>query len=133
MSRTIKLLSAGLVIGLGLGATGLAHAQDNPATQNRCWGFVASEFARAEPGAMGKHSSSHGFFTPDPGEGGRRGVGNVSKEDHTTPELVGTGQALAEGAQGQHADDVGNLLGADFIPDSEIEAQLDPIDCPYIP
>lgn len=77
-----------------------AQAQSNPAAKNQLWGCLASTFAQSETGAMGNHSSAHSRFTPDPGEGGRRGIGNVSKEDHS--DLEG-GQALANGAQGDHA------------------------------
>lgn len=84
MTRAITMLSATLVLGL----TGAAYAADD-ATLNRCWGQVTKQFA-----PLGDHASAHSPVTPDPGEGGRRGVGNVSKEDHG---------ALSEGGQGKHA------------------------------
>lgn len=98
MNRPIKMLSATLVLGAGLGATGASHAA--PAAKlNHCWGQVTKEFqAFGEPG-MGDHASSHSPFTPNPGDGGRRGVGNVSKEDHGDPLVNG----LGDGAQGKHA------------------------------
>lgn len=88
---------------------------------NRCWGELAAHMG--QNGIMGKHSSSHGFFTPDPGEGGRRGVGNVSKEDHGP---------LSEGGQGQHAIEVGHLLGAPFFAHLP-EGQIEPMDCSIAP
>ncbi len=98
MNRPIKRLSATLVLGAGLGAAGAAYAAPE-AKLNRCWGQVTKEFqAFGEPG-MGDHASAHSPFTPDPGEGGRRGVGNVSKEDHGDPLVNG----LGDGAQGKHA------------------------------
>ena len=93
MNRPIKMVAATLVLGAGLSATGAAYAADD-ATLNHCWGQITKQFqASGEPG-LGEHASSHSPFTPDPGEGGRRGVGNVSKEDHG---------ALSEGGQGMHA------------------------------
>jgi hypothetical protein len=79
---------------------GPAAAQDG-ASLNRCWGDIASDVGSA--GLMGEHSSAHSPFTPDPGEGGRRGVGNVSKEDFGP---------LSEGGQGQHAITNGERLEA---------------------
>jgi hypothetical protein len=93
VNRPIKMLSATLVLGAGLSAAGTAYAAPE-AKLNHCWGQVTKEFqAVGEPG-MGDHASSHSPFTPDPGEGGRRGVGNVSKEDHGD---------LSDGGQGMHA------------------------------
>ena len=96
MNRPIKMLSATLVLGAGLGAAGAAYAAPE-AKLNRCWGQITKQFA-----PLGDHASAHSPFTPDPGEGGRRGVGNVSKEDHG---------ALSEGGQGEHAIAVGEPLG----------------------
>ena len=93
-----------------------AMAQDD-ATLNACWGSIASQVARS--GIMGKHSSSSGTFTPDPGEGGRTGVGNVSK---------GFGD-LSAGSQGTHAIVNGGRLGADSLPDDIPEAQVGPFEC----
>jgi hypothetical protein len=103
------------------------------ATLNECWGDVLSQFAQTQPGAVGQHSSADGTFTPNPGDGGRTGVGNVSKNNHTTEDLEGSGQALANGAQGQHAIDVGSLFGAPFLPEGSIEAETDPIECDGTP
>jgi hypothetical protein len=91
VNRPLLMLSATLVLGAGLSATGASYAADD-ATLNRCWGQITKEFqALGEPG-LGEHASSPPGF--EPGEGGRRGVGNVSKEDHG---------ALSEGGQGLHA------------------------------
>ena len=93
MNRPIKAFSGTLVIAAALGVAGVAYAADD-ATLNHCWGQVTKEFqAFGEPG-LGEHASAASPFTPDPGEGGRRGVGNVSKEDHAP---------LSEGGQGVHA------------------------------
>jgi hypothetical protein len=51
----------------------------NPAQINQAWGQIIAHMG--QEGIMGEHSSSHGFFTPDPGEGGRDGVGNSSNDD----------------------------------------------------
>ena len=101
MTCPMKTLSAALVLGGLIGAPGLVYAADD-ATLNKCWGQVTKEFqAFGEPG-MGDHASAHSFVTPTPtslgGDDepplGRRGVGNVSKEDHG---------ALSDGGQGSHA------------------------------
>jgi hypothetical protein len=93
VNRPIQMLFATVALGAGLSATGVVYAADD-ATLNHCWGQITKEFqASGEPG-LGEHASSHSPFTPDPGEGGRRGVGNVSKEDHGD---------LSEGGQGMHA------------------------------
>jgi hypothetical protein len=98
MSRPFNMLLAAVMLGTGVTSAGAVHAADD-ATLNRCWGQVTKEFqAVGEPG-MGDHASAHSPFTPDPGEGGRRGVGNVSKEDHGDPLVNG----LGDGAQGKHA------------------------------
>ena len=108
MNRPIKMLSATLVLGAGLSATGAASAADD-ATLNHCWGQVTKQFA-----PLGEHASAHSPFTPHPGEGGRQGVGNVSKEDHGD---------LSAGGQGTHAINV--------APDS-IQSDL-PEECQDVP
>jgi hypothetical protein len=101
VNRPIKMVSATLVLGAGLSATGAAYAADD-ATFNQCWGQTTKEFAAlggpTHPG-LGEHASDPPGFTP--GEGGRLGVGNVSKTD---PRFGGE---LSEGAQGDHAVFVG--------------------------
>jgi hypothetical protein len=101
VNRPIQMLSAILVLGAGLGAAGAAYAAPD-AKLNHCWGQVTKEFqAFNEPG-MGDHASAHSFVTPTPtalgGDDepplGRRGVGNVSKEEHDD---------LSDGGQGKHA------------------------------
>jgi hypothetical protein len=116
-----KLLFAATLLSVSLVST-WGRAQDNPATLNRCWGDIVSQIGRL--GAMGEHSSSHGLFTPDPGDGGRRGVGNVTQEDFG---------ALKDGGQGTHAITNGALLGSDFIPDDAIESQIGPLECEHLP
>lgn len=97
MTRPIRMLWATLVLGAGLGAAGAADAAPE-AKLNKCWGQVTKEFA-----PLGDHASAHSPFTPtptalggedEPAELGRRGVGNVSKEDHGD---------LSDGGQGMHA------------------------------
>jgi hypothetical protein len=79
VNRPIKMVSATLVLGVSLGATGVAYAADD-ATLNRCWGQATKQFA-----PLGAHASSQ----DEP----RQGVGNVSK---------GFGE-LGDGGQGKHA------------------------------
>jgi hypothetical protein len=92
----LKLLSASFVIALALGTMGAAHAAPE-AQHNQCWGDITAQFAQT--GTLGEHSSDPPGFTP--GEGGRSGVGNVSKGD----------APLSEGGQGVHAERVGGPLG----------------------
>jgi len=97
----------------------------NPAQLNQAWGSVASQLAQT--GIMGEHTSAAGAFTPDPGDGGRQGVGNVSTSD---PDFVPVGQdsiSLSGGAQGMHATYNGALLGGDELPPGVIEGTIDPI------
>lgn len=107
MRRGLKLPATGFVIALGLGTLAAAHAAPE-ANTNQCWGDVTTQFA--QDGTLGEHASSPPGFVP--GEGGRQGVGNVSKDNHapagTEP---GTGGALAGGAQGEHAIAVGERMG----------------------
>lgn len=110
MTRSMRMLSATLVLGAGFGWTGVATAADD-ATLNKCWGQATKHFA-----PMGDHSSSPPGV--EPGEG-RRGVGNVSKEDHGDPLVNG----LGDGAQGKHAIAV--------APDEVLEAM--PEECQEIP
>lgn len=103
-------------------ALSAAAASASPeATLNRCWGELAAYMG--ENGIMGQHSSAHGFFTPDPGEGGRKGVGNVTKEEHSDP---------SEGGQGEHAIVVGALLGAPFLAGLP-EGSVPPAECSIAP
>jgi hypothetical protein len=90
VNRPIKMVSATLVLGAGLSATGAAYAAEE-ATLNQCWGQITKQFqAFGEPG-LGEHASSPPGFVP--GNGGRTGVGNVSK----------THGDLSDGGQGMHA------------------------------
>ena len=102
MKSPIKLLFATVAFCGSLGTTGVVYAADD-ATLNRCWGQTTKEFAQADDGqpGIGEHSSSPPGV--EPGEG-RRGVGNVSKEDHGP---------LSEGGQGAHAIAVGGQMGLD--------------------
>jgi hypothetical protein len=98
-------------VALGLSATGAAYAADD-ATLNQCWGETTKQFAQVDDGqpGIGEHSSDPPGF--EPGGGGRRGVGNVSAEDHAP---------LSEGGQGVHANAVGPQMG------------LEPCDGPDVP
>jgi hypothetical protein len=98
-------------VALGLSVTGAAYAADD-ATLNQCWGETTKQFAQVDDGqpGIGEHSSDPPGF--EPGGGGRRGVGNVSAEDHAP---------LSEGGQGVHANAVGPQMG------------LEPCDGPDMP
>jgi hypothetical protein len=96
----------------------------NPAQINQIWGDMASNLGNA--GVMGEHTSSHGVFTPDPGDGGRQGVGNVSRSD---PDFVPVGQTStdqAHGANGLHATYNAALLGGPEVPPGAVEATVGP-------
>jgi hypothetical protein len=99
---------------------------ENAANLNQYWGDIASRLASA--GIMGDHSSSHGLFTPDPGDGGRTGVGNLSRDNGNfqNPLEDINGNNLGDGGQGLHAIFQAALLGDDFIPPDAVEAQIGP-------
>jgi hypothetical protein len=102
----------------------------NPAQINQAWGSVSSQIGQT--GDMGEHSSEAGTFTPDAGDGGRAGVGNVSTSDE---DFVPVGDAdgevsLADGANGLHSTYNGALLGSEEIEEiapGSLEAEMDPI------
>jgi hypothetical protein len=130
MRRHSKLLTTAVGIAALAGWAASAQAQSNPASKNQLWGCLASKFAQSETGQMGEHSSAQSSFTPDPGDGGRRGVGNVSKEDHS--DLEG-GEALANGAHGDHALRNNRLLA--FYPSDSggVIGSRDLTNCPGYP
>ena len=100
MRKWFYPLSMSFVIAFGLGS---AYADPtNPATGNRDWGQVTKQMTRANDGqpGIGDHASAPPGF--EPGEGGREGVGNVSKKGYGS---------LSDGAQGAHARDVGGQMG----------------------
>jgi hypothetical protein len=86
----------------------------------------------AGAGIMGEHSSSHGVFTPDPGEGGRVGVGNSSKDDprfqldFDDPSVVNN-NGNGGGSQGGHAIFQAQRFGDPNLPPGAIEGTIDPI------
>src|SRR5215204_5491865 len=99
----------------------------NPAQINQAWGNIASQLG--ELGVMGEHSSAAGVFTPNPGDGGRQGVGNVSQDDlRFLPDgaEAGTGDALANGAQGFHAVFQAARLGDPHLPGDSVEETIGP-------
>ena len=99
----------------------------NPATLNRFWGEIASLLG--QNGVMGEHSSSHGVFTPDPGEGGRTGVGNLSKDNpnfQPPDEFVLSESSLSAGSQGLHALFQAARLGDPALPDGSAEESVGP-------
>jgi hypothetical protein len=120
MSRTIRLSAIGAIAGVLAGATGvMAQAVNDPSVGgqlNQCWGQVASQLAKVgtpdgtSGGGMGQHSRSTqaadtngGFANSDNAfgitfnvDGGRTGVGNVSKG---APHNANPG----DGGNGQHA------------------------------
>ena len=98
----------------------------NDANLNQFWGDIVSQMGQS--GIMGGHSSSHGAFTPDPGEGGRDGVGNSTMDNpNFLPDgaIAGTGDVLAEGGQGFHAVVQGVRLGSD-LPGEPVEETVGP-------
>lgn len=120
MTRPIHMLSAALVLGVGVGAglstTEPVYAADD-AVMNECWGEITQQFAQVDDGqpGLGEHASRPPGFVP--GQGGRDGVGNVSEDD---PRFGGLD--LSEGAQGAHA----NFVGV-------TQMGLDPCDGPPVP
>ena len=119
MRKWFYPLSTSFVIAFGLGS---AYADPtNPATGNRDWGQTTKQMTRVDDGkpGIGEHASSPPGFRDADGkpraseiggqEGGRRGVGNVSKEDFDDPNLEGN--PLSGGAQGEHARVVGEQMG----------------------
>lgn len=105
----------------------LTFASVNPANLNQFWGDIASQVAQS--GIMGEHSSSHGAFTPDPGEGGRQGVGNVTKDNpNFLPDgaEAGTGDVLANGGQGFHGVFQAARLGDPNLPGTPVEETVGP-------
>lgn len=98
MIFTTALLGAGLCAWTVLHGTPAAAMPG--ATNNSCWGQSVKAFADVDPGIIGRHSRASSDVTADPGDGGREGVGNVSKA---------TGTSLSEGGQGEHANN--NLMG----------------------
>jgi hypothetical protein len=96
----------------------------NPAQLNQLWGGTSSQLGQT--GIMGEHSSSHGVFTPDPGDGGRDGVGNVTKDNEDFQNPEGDGNNLSQGGQGLHALFQSVRLGDPRLPPS-VEADAEPI------
>jgi hypothetical protein len=100
----------------------------NPANLNQFWGDIASQLGML--GIMGEHSAESGTFTPNAGDGGRTGVGNLSKDDpRFLPEdaTAGTGDALANGAQGFHAVFQAARLGDPNLPPDSVESTVGPL------
>jgi hypothetical protein len=132
----------------GLALTTAAQAEDP--SFNRCWGEIASGTAQYDSdtldegdhgGTMGMHARSteaaniNGGFAAsdnggipvefnvkeDGGNAGRKGVANVSKEDHDLPKNGGNGvHAVANGGFAAALDPA----TGEFIPDGG-----DPIEC----
>lgn len=99
----------------------------NPAQLNQMWGSIASQMGGS--GIMGEHSSSHGTFTPDPGDGGRQGVGNLSKDDvRFDNPLTDGGPNVSDGGQGLHAVFQASRLGDPNLPPGAIEATVGPFE-----
>jgi hypothetical protein len=111
-----------------LGSGEIAHVTaDNPAQLNQFWGSVNSQLAQT--GIHGEHTSAAGAFTPDPGDGGRAGVGNLSKTDEDFINPQGSHNVnTADGGNGLHAAYNGSLLGhPELLPPGVVEATIDPI------
>jgi hypothetical protein len=96
---------------------------NNPAQLNSLWGSTVSTLGSL--GIMGEHSSSHGTFTPDPGTGGRTGVGNLSKDDPDFHNPVGEGNNLSQGGSGLHGIYQSVRLGEPGLPPG-VEADASP-------
>lgn len=118
MRRTTEVVSAAVLFGFA--ATAMAQAAENDPSVggqlNQCWGQVASQIAKlptpegTSGGGMGQHSrstkaadtnggfanSNNAFGITFNTDGGRQGVGNVSKGQ---PHNVHPG----DGGNGQHA------------------------------
>lgn len=116
MARPITMLAATLALGTSVVATGVAHAGP-AATLNSCWGQVTKEFAALGPGTIGEHSSALSPFTPDPGEGGRKGVANQSRFLEEIG-VVENGEP-SEGGNGAHA--LANASGVPQLADMECD------------
>lgn len=99
----------------------------NPAQLNQLWGQIIAELG--DLGVMGEHSSAAGAFTPDPGDGGRAGAGNVSMDNlrFQFPDGDLTDNNLADGGQGLHAVFQAARLGDPNLPPEIIEATIGPL------
>ena len=97
---------------------------NNAANLNSFWGGIAHQLGNA--GVMGDHSSSHGTFTPNPGDGGRQGVGNLSKTDPRFDNSASDGNNMADGGQGFHAVFQAARLGDPNLPPGAVEATVGP-------
>jgi len=104
----------------------VALTYTNQAQLNQMWGSIASQLGDA--GIMGDHTSSQGTFTPDPGDGGPVGVGNLSKtdEDFINPDASGPNN-LASGGQGLHGIYQAARLGEEGLPPDSVEASIGPL------
>jgi hypothetical protein len=98
----------------------------NAANLNSFWGGIASQLAQS--GIMGEHTSEAGAFTPNAGDGGRQGVGNLSKTDPRFDNPTADSQTnLADGGQGFHAVFQAARLGdAAHLPPGVVEATVGP-------
>lgn len=97
----------------------------NDAQLNQMWGNIASQFGQS--GTMGEHTSEAGVFTPDAGEGGRAGVGNLSNDDVRFDNPDAESQTnLADGGNGLHAVFQAARLGDPNLPDGAVEATIGP-------
>ncbi len=77
MNRPTRMLFATVMLGVGLGAMGVAYAAED-AKMNKCWGQITKQFAATMATASASTLRDPPGF--EPGEGGREGVGNVSKK-----------------------------------------------------
>jgi hypothetical protein len=144
MSIKTKLFSASLALAAGIAMTAAAQAAPQ---DNQCWGQIASGLAKYDSpnvtddmkgGGMGMHSRSteaankNGGFASDKNafgikfnvDGGRQGVGNVSKgAPHNTDP--------GDGGNGQHAVNNGEVLAPvlDPVTGTRMNGAGEPIDC----
>ncbi len=98
---------------------------ENAANINRFWGEIANTLGQS--GIMGEHTSEAGAFTPNAGDGGRTGVGNLSNDNPDFSNLaLDSNTNLADGGQGLHALYQAALLGGDDLPPGIVEGTIGP-------
>ena len=121
MHPALRLFSTSILIALGVGVAGVAHASKQ-ATNNQCWGDLAHQMGQL--GLMGVHSAASSPFNPTPAEP-RLGVANQGRT------LGGDEFEPGNGGQGNHAIAVGKL--ASILKDRDGQALGVPLVCDGTP
>lgn len=111
MRYILRLFSTSILIALGVGVAGVAHASKQ-ATNNQCWGDLAHQMG--QHGAMGIHSAASSPFNATP-ENPRRGVANQGRFLEQIG-VIDEGDP-GQGGQGNHAIAVGGI--ASILPDRD--------------